>query len=409
MTGAGGWRRAADVAVAAAVAAAVACGTAAAEPPLQRSHAGIVLAAQDPDPDRYFDITITPAAEGLDAVQKALDLLLSTSPFSRQAIGRLKDAGRVVLVYDPNFPNSELTGLTIAAFFPEFFKHEGSGKDFVAVVGRFGVKWPADELAAVIAHELVGHGVQHLRGRLAHVRNVDLECEAYLYEEKAYQDVGIAKTSAEMIKFRKALEGHWCADFKRWMRSHAPDAVAYWDRLNPAVPEILEVYARYTHELRRTGVAGRAVANARAQRDAQTEDRVATLETAATPVSHYMLGQMYERGLGVAQDGARARGWYEKAAAAGHFDAQTALALLLYRGNAVDRDLAAARTWLTHAAEGGRSLAQALLGQMWINGEGGPRNMARGRSWLERAAAQGHAGAKKALAALDNADAASGG
>ena len=74
------------------------------------------------------------------------------------------------------------------------------------MVGRYGAKWPARELAAVLAHELVGHGMQQYRGRMEHVRTIDLECEAYLYEEQAYQDLGLDKRSSEMIKFRQALE-----------------------------------------------------------------------------------------------------------------------------------------------------------------------------------------------------------
>lgn len=369
--------------------------------PLQRRHDGIYFVAEPADPGRHYDITIVPPRPGLAAVQKALDRLLAASPFARGEIGKLKAAGRVVLVYDPNFPRREFTGLTIAAFFPEFFKHHGRGKDFVAVVGRFGVKWPTDELAAVLAHELVGHGIQHLRGQLDHVRNVDLECEAYLYEEQANQDLHLDKHTPEMIKFRQALENHWCADFKRWMARNAPQAMAYWDRLDPDVPRILKIYGRYTAALSKSGVAGKAVAAARAERRQLTRAKIAELEKAGTPAAAFTLGRMYDRGLGVAQDGPRARAWYEKAAAAGHRDAQVALGLMLYRGRAVAKDLPAARRWLTRAAEAGRATAQALLGQMWVNGEGGPRDIATGRGWLQRAASQGHPGAKKALATLD--------
>lgn len=364
-------------------------------------HDGVTFMAEAADPHRHFDITIVPPRKGLQAVQRALDRLLQASSFARKQIGKLQAAGRVVLVYDPNFPRRQLTGITIAAFFPEFFKRHGRDKDFVAVVGRFGVKWPTDQLAAVLAHELVGHGIQHLNGDLKRIRNVDLECEAYLYEEQAYQDLGVNKYTPEMIKFRQALENHWCADFKLWMRRHIPDASAYWDKLNPSVPKILQIFKQYTEDLLKTGVAGKAIAAARAERLKMTEERIATLEKAGTPAADFTLGRMYDRGLGVKQDGSRARAWYERAAVAGHHGAQMALGYMLYRGDGVPRDRAEARRWLTLAAEGGEAEAQALLGQMWVNGEGGPRDLATGRKWLERAAAQGHAGAKKALAILD--------
>jgi len=83
-------------------------------------------------------------------------------------------------------------------------------------VGRHGVKWPTNELAAVLANELVGHGMQHQR--MGKMRPIDLECKAYLYEELANQDLGLNKRSSEMVRFRKGLETHWCADFKRYMR-----------------------------------------------------------------------------------------------------------------------------------------------------------------------------------------------
>ena len=64
---------------------------------------------------------------------------------------------------------------------------------------------------------------------------IDLECEAYLYEEQAYQDLGLDKRSGEMIKFRQALEDYWCksfrADIARWDKSK----MALWERLNPDV------------------------------------------------------------------------------------------------------------------------------------------------------------------------------
>ncbi|MEC7203215.1 MAG: hypothetical protein VXW49_06045, partial [Pseudomonadota bacterium] len=212
-----------------------------------------------PRPDAKFDIELLPARPAIDRIKKAIDLLYRRSLFSAQAIKTLQGAGEVYVIYDPHFPKSRFSSLTIAAFFPDYYQHDGSSKKFVTVVGRYGAKWPARELAAVLAHELVGHGMQQYRGRMEHVRMIDLECEAYLYEEQAYQDLGLDKRSGEMIKFRQALEDYWCksfrADIARWDKSK----MALWERLNPDVPGILKLYLGYIDRLRKSGEAKRAI------------------------------------------------------------------------------------------------------------------------------------------------------
>lgn len=226
---------------------------------IRSSYRGITVGAIKLRKDVSLDIEPLPARTGLDRIVAALDLLYARSPLSARAMETLKGAGGVVIVYDPHFPASRLSTLTIAAFFPDFFEHEGTRKQFVTVVGRYGAKWPTRELAAILAHELVGHGMQHLRGRLDHVRTIDLECEAYLYEEQAYQDLGLDKRDAEMIRFRKALEDNWCKPFRSWLLERQPARVAYWERLNPAVPQILEAYLEYVEDLRQSGEAARAI------------------------------------------------------------------------------------------------------------------------------------------------------
>ena len=226
---------------------------------IQSKHRGFTLGAVHPRSDATFDVQPLPAAEGLARIARALDLLYDRSPLSAKALETLKQAGEVVIAYDPHFPKSQLSSLTIAAFFPDYFQHDGARKQFVTVVGRYGAKWPPAELAAVIAHELVGHGMQHYRGRLDHLRTIDLECEAYLYEEQAYQDLGMDKRLHDMIRFRQALEDNWCKSFRAYLQRRAPARIANWERLNPAVPRILDDFLAYVEELRRTGEAKRAI------------------------------------------------------------------------------------------------------------------------------------------------------
>ena len=58
-----------------------------------------------------------------------------------------------------------------------------------------------------------------LTGRM---RPLDRECEAWLYEEQAYQDLGVDKTSKPMIEFRKQLEQRECSDFRRYQAARVP-------------------------------------------------------------------------------------------------------------------------------------------------------------------------------------------
>ena len=225
----------------------------------QESYRGLTLATVAVRLGEKLDIAPLGHADASARIKKAIDILYDKSPLSARAIETLRGAGEVIVVYDPHFPKSRLAGLTIAAFFPEYYQADGLSKRFVTVVGRYGAKWPVVELAAVLAHELVGHGMQHYRGRLQHVRTIDLECEAYLYEEQAYQDLGIDKRSNEMIRFRQALEDQWCKTLRADTKRNEPNKMALWERLNPDVPGILEVYLRYVERLRRDGTASKAI------------------------------------------------------------------------------------------------------------------------------------------------------
>ena len=203
---------------------------------------GIELYAIPLKPDARFDVPIVDSQKGLLNVQASLDLLLRRSPFAANAVDRLRRNGRVMVVYDPNYPEKQFVGNTIAAFFPTYFHKSG---DFLVLVGRHGIKWPMGELAAVLAHELVGHGMQRLRGDLATLRNLDAECEAWLYEEKAYQDLGVDKLTRGLVAFRIQLENRACADFRVYQRRHAPATLKLWEARNPNVPRLLSLFRDY--------------------------------------------------------------------------------------------------------------------------------------------------------------------
>ena len=387
------------IACAAAVilAAPVTAGAATDDGTVQFMHRGVQIAGKPAPSGKYYDIDIALPTQGAETVKAALDILYEGSAFNARAIEKLKTAGNVVIVYDPAFPGRELTKVTIAAFLPDFYQASGKTKDFLTVVGRFGGKWSPRDLAPVLAHELTGHGMQHLRGRLEHVREVDLECEAYLYQEKAYQDLGFDKNDREMIKFRQVLERHWCADFRNWQKKNSRKALASWDKRHPDIPAILDDYLVYIDALRESGVATSAVSKARQQQGIVTRQRLARLSESTNPEDQFQLGLIHARGIGVAANPQTALHWFERAAEAGHAQAQFELSRMYWQGDGVPADKTISAQWARSAAENGVPEAAYLYGAMLVNGDGVARDRRQGRIWIEKAA---DAGIEKAVDAL---------
>ena len=220
------------------------------------AHKGIRFIAVQPPANARFDITTLPAEKALAKIVAALDGLYSRSPLCAIRIDKLKKSGRVEIRYDPTFPKSKFASLTVAGFFPRL-EADRKTKKYLAIVGRYGAKWPQRELTAVLAHELLGHGMQYFRGDHKRLRTIDLECEAYLYEEAAYQMLGFDKHSRTMIKFRKTLERKWCLPFRDYLRKYTPGKMALWERLNPDIGGLLEAFLGYLDHLKSTGVTSR--------------------------------------------------------------------------------------------------------------------------------------------------------
>jgi TPR repeat protein len=111
----------------------------------------------------------------------------------------------------------------------------------------------------------------------------------------------------------------------------------------------------------------------------------------------FNLGQAYRLGRGAAVDLAAAQKWLQKAAAAGHLDAQTTLGLLLFDSGSRD----AALQWLKKAAERGEPRAMLVYGTALFNGDGVQRDPVLAYAYVSRAAAQGLDPAKSTLAEMD--------
>lgn len=220
----------------------------AADMPVLR-HRGVTLTAWPPAPGDRFDVTLLPPADGVERLRDALDEIFRRSPSSARAIETLSKDGPVTIAYHPHRvrDTSRLNTMNIALFVPNHGRPErdDDARSYLVVVNQHGIKWPERELAAVLVHELAGHGMQHFRGRFETLRSLDRECEAYLYEERANQDLGLDKDTLDMVQFRRALEGRYCSDFRAYMRHAMPDRLALWDRRNPDVGALLSAFDAY--------------------------------------------------------------------------------------------------------------------------------------------------------------------
>ena len=137
----------------------------------------------------------------------------------------------------------------------------------------------------------------------------------------------------------------------------------------------------------------------------------------------FILGGMYEKGIGARQDKGKAVEWYQKAAAQGHADALNSLNRMAEQGDAkvqfilggmyerintgVQQDTGEAANWYRKAAEQGHVDAQYELGEMYEKGWGVQKNYTEAVYWYRKAAGRGNAQAKESLPALERLEAAS--
>lgn len=107
--------------------------------------------------------------------------------------------------------------------------------------------------------------------------------------------------------------------------------------------------------------------------------------------AQYARGLAFARGVGVAQDSARAAELYEKAAEQGYAPAQCSLAKMCLRGSVtVPRNPSRAAELLAMAAASGFAQAQCDLALLHLKGVGVHRNYTRAAELLNQAAEQGH-------------------
>ena len=144
--------------------------------------------------------------------------------------------------------------------------------------------------------------------------------------------------------------------------------------------------------------------NVQDRMDFKTKQEVFALVTAEARYGDapamQLLGWAYDVGFGVAQDYAKAREWFEKAADKGDARAMHNLGVIYADGHGVAQDYAKAREWFEKAADKGDARAMTNLGALYEKGQGVPRDYTKARDWYEKAAAKGDESAKKALERL---------
>jgi TPR repeat protein len=118
-----------------------------------------------------------------------------------------------------------------------------------------------------------------------------------------------------------------------------------------------------------------------------------------------LVGLIYYRGRGVAQDDTQAATWFRRAADQGDAAAQFNLGLMSEEGRGVPQDRAEAGKWYRLAAEQGHAPAQYNLGLWYGQGEGGPPDIVAAHMWLNLAATRFPANDTRREAAVKNRDA----
>lgn len=220
-------------------------GNARSEEPISQTRHGVTLFAVEPEAKRIDGVKTLPAKEALAVVRRAFDLMHDASPMFRDRVARLRKAGNVYVGYDAAVQPPSRSSNVLAVYLPYLFDPSEDRYDFIVALSRTGIHWEPEVQAALLAHELAGHAMQDKEGRMESMRLLDLECEAYLVQEQARQDLGVDKTSDESILFRQQTDGHWCDDFREWTLANATSTATEWDTLNPDIPTLLKLYPRY--------------------------------------------------------------------------------------------------------------------------------------------------------------------
>lgn len=121
--------------------------------------------------------------------------------------------------------------------------------------------------------------------------------------------------------------------------------------------------------------------------------------------AQYYLAEKYLHGEGVERSFGDAMKWYHKAAEQGHLKAQTQLAYYYkggenYHGDKGVENAAESTKWRLKAAEQGDRESQLIMGTIYEGGFGPDKNIIEAIKWYRKAADQGHWEAQHRLASI---------
>lgn len=112
--------------------------------------------------------------------------------------------------------------------------------------------------------------------------------------------------------------------------------------------------------------------------------------------AQFSLGNLYDKGRGVARDGAEAFSWYRKAAEQGFPAAQLNVGIMYEAGDGVAPDLVEAARWYRRAAEQRVPTAQYNLGCLYAKGHGVAQYFEEAYAWFTVASFNGQPSAANA-------------
>ncbi len=107
-----------------------------------------------------------------------------------------------------------------------------------------------------------------------------------------------------------------------------------------------------------------------------------SLADAGNVRAQFMMGTIFEQGLGVHKDLSAAARWYRAAADGGNASAQYNLGVFYQFGKGVGKDSAVAAKLLRQAAEQGHGRAQNNLSTFYFTGVGVPQDLVEAWKWL---------------------------
>ena len=218
---------------------------------VQETHRDMDIVGMKLPPAADYDIPLAAPQATVAKIKSAIDRVLQVSPVSAAGIEKLKQSGRIRIIYDAAFPERSLSRVVIAAYLVGEFQPQDGKRDFTVIVGRFGANWPMEELAAVLVHELIGHGIQRLLNRFGQDRPIDLECEARLWQQLYYSDAAIPQDTREMVDFRNATNRRVCHDFRRYVAHLQPNVMRQWDTGRVSMAAVLDQLPAYYATIRK--------------------------------------------------------------------------------------------------------------------------------------------------------------